>query len=185
MIWVSISLCSGLSPTQYQYFAWTSAGLFQWLIVRQWRIYMPVNCVNIGSDSGPSPILCRTAVRTSAECWPINNWTMLNSTPWNLNQSFIATMQEMDLEMLSALCPPFYLADDQLQAYIPHYNLHILHWWYIFLCVMYIIWYFRTSMFGIIVVHWSGATIVVLVLPSLVALEFVGGFLCNLCKPAN
>ena len=45
-------------------------------------------------------------------------------------------MQKMDLEMSSALCPPFYLADDQLQAYIPHYNLHTLHWWYLFLCVI-------------------------------------------------
>ena len=85
-------------------------------------------------------------------------------------------MKKMDLKMSFALCLPFDLADDQLKAYIPHYNQHRLHWCDLFLRVMYMLWYLHTSLFGIIVVHWSGATIVVSVLPSLFALEFVGGF---------
>ena len=58
--------------------------------------------------------------------------------------SFIATMKKMNLEMSSAVCPPYYLADNQLIAYIPHYNLHRLHWCDIFLWVMYMLWYFHT-----------------------------------------
>ena len=118
------------------------------------------------------------------QCWPINIWTIVitGSTPWKLNQTSIAIMKKMNLAMSSAVCPPFYLADNQLIAYIYHYNLHRLHWCDIFLWVMYMLWYFYTSMFGIIVVHWSGAAIVVSVLPSLVALESVDRFQCNLCR---
>ena len=101
----------------------------------------------------------------------------------NLNQSSIARMKKMNLAMSSAACPPFYLADNQLITYVPHYNFHRLHWCGIFLCsYIYMLWYFYTSMFGIIVVHWSGAAIVVSVLPSLVALESVDRFQCNLCR---
>ena len=104
------------------------------------------------------------------------------STPWKLNQSSIARMKKMNLAMSSAACPPFYLADNQLITYVPHYNFHRLHWCGIFLWVIYMLWFFYTSMFGIIVVHWSGAAIVVSVLPSLVALESVDRFQCNLCR---
>ena len=104
------------------------------------------------------------------------------STLRSLNQSFIARMKKTNLAMSSAVCTPFYLAGNQLIAYIPHYNLHRLHWCDKFLWVMYMLWYFYTSMFGIIVVHWSGAAIVVSFLPSLVALESVDRFQCNLCR---
>ena len=116
--------------------------------------------------------------------WPINNWTIVStgSTPWNLNQSFTTTLKKMNLKMFSAVCPPFYLADTELIAYIPHFNPNRLHWCDIFLRFMYMLWYFHTLMFGIIVVHWSGAAIVVAVLPSLVALESVDRFQCNLWR---
>ena len=35
VIWVSIGLGSGLSPTRHRSFAWTGADLFHWLTVRQ------------------------------------------------------------------------------------------------------------------------------------------------------
>ena len=142
-------------------------------------MYVAVNCDSVGSGSGPATYPVPGGCRN--QCWPINIWTIVStgSTPWNLNQSFIARMKKMNLAMPSAVCPPSYLADNQLIAYIPHYNLHRLHCCDILLWVMCMLWYFYTL---IIVVHWSGADIVVSVLPSLVALESVDGFQCNLCR---
>ena len=180
VIWVSIGLGSGLSPTQHQSFAWTDADYFTD------SLYASVCASELWQHrfryrpaTYPVPGCCRN------QCWPINIWTIVStgSTPWNFNQSFIATMTKINLAMSSAVCPPFfYLADNQLIAYVPHHNHHRLHWCNMFLWVMYMLWYFYTSMFGIIVVHWSGAATVVSVLPSLVALESVDRFQCNLCR---
>ena len=102
----------------------------------------------------PVPGCCRN------QCWPINNWTIVStvSTPWNSNQNFIASMKKIILATSSAVCPPFYLSDNQLITYIPQYNLQRLHWCDIFLWVVYMLWYLHTSMFGIIVVCLAGCT---------------------------
>ena len=55
------------------------------------------------------------------------------------------------------------------------YNLCRLHWQTcgILTCVMCMFWLFHIVIFGIILIHWSGAVVVVSALQSLVALEII------------
>ena len=142
--WVSIGLGSGLSPVWHQAIAWISIDLF----CQRSRLFASdAYVVQLNGLALVQIMACAYPVLGHYLCqyWLVISWTTVTNTQWNSNQNTIATLYKINLEVSSAICPTFFQADNRLTAYVHSYKLHRLHWCNIFLCVMYMLWYFPSN----------------------------------------